>query len=311
MKWLQLRVQLFVDWRANKYETRCVGRRLDAFERMLLGRTVDRDLIVLYRITTSYSRVIRQIFLTISWKSKNFPSLRTKKFSLFVLRSQCKSRNIFEKTPVGTNVASGCQDFFLLSFFPAFFPSSPRVARIIYEAREREDRQRKELITVLGTKNRPQRFQPCAVKLGAAIRFLFPPWSGASRKLEEKKRRERERERKKAEAEEKKRRVGALDLEKVQFRASRRLRGRGKRIETRRRVERPSDRMDIFTLTPRCLRVTREGVAFWNDSPRFQTFPLAYESASFFKSLFPIFDGKMLLHSPSYQYETNRSIPII
>lgn len=122
MKWLQLRVQLFVDWRANKYETRCVRRRLDAFERMLLGRTVDGDLIVLYRITTSYSRVIRQIFLTISWKSKNFPSLRTKKFSLFVFRSQCKSRNIFEKTPVGTNVASGCQDFFLLSFFPAFFP---------------------------------------------------------------------------------------------------------------------------------------------------------------------------------------------
>lgn len=280
MKWLQLRVQLFVDWRANKYETRCVGRRLDAFERMLLGRTVDGDLIILYRITTSYSRVIRQIFLTISWKSKNFPS---PSFSNQEILSLC--------APIPMQIAeylreNTCrhecrvwQDFFLLSFFPPFFfLFSSRGAHYLRGKRKRGSSTER---ANNGAWNEEQTSKISAVcrKIRSGDPFPVPSLEW---RLEEARREEttRERERKKAEAEEKKRRVGALDLEKVQFRASGRLRGRGKRIETRRRVERPSDRTDIFTLTPRCLRVTREGVAFWNDSPRFQTFPLAYESAS-------------------------------
>lgn len=281
MKWLQLRVQLFVDWRANKYETRCVGRRLDAFERMLLGRTVDGDLIILYRITTSYSRVIRQIFLTISWKSKNFPS---PSFSNQEILSLC--------APIPMQIAEYLREntcrhecrVWLPRFLPPFFLSSffflfsSRGAHYLRGKRKRGSSTER---ANNGAWNEEQTSKISAVcrKIRSGDPFPVPSLEW---RLEEARREEttRERERKKAEAEEKKRRVGALDLEKVQFRASGRLRGRGKRIETRRRVERPSDRMDIFTLTPRCLRVTREGVAFWNDSPRFQTFPLAYESAS-------------------------------
>lgn len=118
------------------------------------------------------------------------------------------------------------------------------MARIIYEAREREDRQREELITVLGTKNRTSKISAVCRKIRSGDPFPVP--SLEWRLEEEKKRREKERERRQRRRK-KKRRIGALDLEKVQFRASGRSRGRGERIETRKRVERPSDRMDIFT----------------------------------------------------------------
>lgn len=79
------------------------------------------------------------------------------------------------------------------------------MARIIYEAREREDRQREELITVLGTKNRTSKISAVCRKIRSGDPFPVP--SLEWRLEEEKKRREKERkrERKKAEAEEKKR----------------------------------------------------------------------------------------------------------
>lgn len=67
------------------------------------------------------------------------------------------------------------------------------MARIIYEAREREDRQREELITVLGTKNRTSKISAVCRKIRSGDPFPVP--SLEWRLEEEKKRREKERER--------------------------------------------------------------------------------------------------------------------
>lgn len=277
MKWLQLRVQLFVDWRANKYETRCVGRRLDAFERMLLGRRFNYIISYYDVVFASYSS---DIFNDLVKIQKFSFSSNQEILSLCVPIPMQIAKYLRENTcrhECRVWLPRFLPSFFLSSFFFLF---SSRGAHYLRGKRKRGSSTER---ANNGAWNEEQTSKISAVcrKIRSGDPFPVPSLEW---RLEEARReettRERERERKKAEAEEKKRRVGALDLEKVQFRASGRLRGRGKRIETRRRVERPSDRTDIFTLTPRCLRVTREGVAFWNDSPRFQTFPLAYESAS-------------------------------